>query len=538
MLSWLMHLRLFWGLCVRVGGHVLCDANCQRPPVQSAAMALIMEAMRGAQRNLTAEPRVGLGNTSARTPCVDGFAGSYSCSNVDLQSHLDFYSMGCPNVTCGGSDLWGWVDSQTGKEYVLMTMWYGISVVDVTDSVAPLPVAFVPTAQSFWQDVKVYADHMLYVCESDESLGLQVFDLTRVRGRTTLTTMEADTVFTMDGNLTSAHNIFVHEERGVAYILGSTLCAGGLFMVNVSDPVAPEFCGCFWEDGYTHDVQCVVYAGPDTARHGRDICFAYNEDSLTIVDVTDSMNPVQLSRTEYNGSAYTHQGWLTPDMKYVLLDDEFDEYLSPEDAMSLINYDMSYYEVWDALLTRMRTVTYIVDCSDLENPVFKDSFTSSTSAIDHNQYITDNWFAFQSNYQAGLRVLDIIDMQNIHETAFFDVFPGIDVAGFHGVWSNYPFFPSGNVALSSIEYGLFIVKPTNIARAWNTSSTPTLNSSTSPYIPPTMSPTVSPTVSPTMSFTSSPSVAPVTTRAGDDTSSSTFPFLSMFCVALHMFASF
>lgn len=538
MLSRLMHLRLFWGLCVRVGGHVLCDANCQRPPVQSAAMALIMEAMRAAQRNLTAEPRVGLGNTSARTPCVDGFAGSYSCSNVDLQSHLDFYRMGCPNVTCGGSDLWGWVDSQTGKEYVLMTMWYGISVVDVTDSVAPLPVAFVPTAQSIWQDVKVYADHMLYVCESDESLGLQVFDLTRVRGRTTLTTMEADTVFTMDGNLTSAHNIFVHEERGVAYILGSTLCAGGLFMVNVSDPVAPEFCGCFWEDGYTHDVQCVVYAGPDTARHGRDICFAYNEDSLTVVDVTDSMNPVQLSRTEYNGSAYTHQGWLTPDMKYVLLDDELDEYLSPEDAMSLINYDMSYYEVWDALLTRMRTVTFIVDCSDLENPVFKDSFTSSKSAIDHNQYITDNWFAFQSNYQAGLRVLDIIDMQNIHETAFFDVFPGIDVADFHGVWSNYPFFPSGNVALSSIEYGLFIVKPTNIARAWNTSSTPTLNSSTSPYIPPTMSPTVSPTVSPTMSFTSSPSVAPVTTRAGDDTSSSTFPFLSMFCVALHMFASF
>jgi hypothetical protein len=39
--------------------------------------------------------------------------------------------------------------------------------------------------------------------------------------------------------------------------------------------------------GYTHDAQCVVYSGPDATYKGREVCFNYNEDTLTIVDVSD-----------------------------------------------------------------------------------------------------------------------------------------------------------------------------------------------------------------------------------------------------------
>ena len=49
----------------------------------------------------------------------------------------------------------------------------------------------------------------------------------------------------------------------------------------------PTFAGCFDDDGYTHDVQCVVYSGPDADYTGAEICFASNEDTVTIVDVTD-----------------------------------------------------------------------------------------------------------------------------------------------------------------------------------------------------------------------------------------------------------
>jgi hypothetical protein len=40
--------------------------------------------------------------------------------------------------------------------------------------------------------------------------------------------------------------------------------------------------GCAQADGYVHDAQCLVYRGPDTKYNGRDICYGYNEDTLTM----------------------------------------------------------------------------------------------------------------------------------------------------------------------------------------------------------------------------------------------------------------
>ena len=78
-------------------------------------------------------------------------------------------------------------------------------------------------------------------------------------------------------------------------------------MVNVQDPLNPTFEGCFGGDGYVHDAQCLIYRGPDTAYYGRELCFCYNEDDLTILDVDDKANMMIISRTGYNGSMYTHQ---------------------------------------------------------------------------------------------------------------------------------------------------------------------------------------------------------------------------------------
>ena len=77
-------------------------------------------------------------------------------------------------------------------------------------------------------------------------------------------------------------------------------------MIDVSDRNNPEFEDCFWDDGYTHDAQCVTYSGPDTRYTGREICIAFNEDTFTIVDITGP-DYEQLSRTGYPYHAYTHQ---------------------------------------------------------------------------------------------------------------------------------------------------------------------------------------------------------------------------------------
>ena len=125
--------------------------------------------------------------------------------------------------------------------------------------------------------------------------------------------------------MAQAHNIVINEDTGFGYIVGASgknSCSGGLHMVDLSNPTNPSFAGCYSGDGYTHDAQCVVYQGPDTTHQGKETCLNSNEDTLTIVDVTNKSNPVQLSRTDYSDAQYTHQGWLTEDQTHFLLDDE------------------------------------------------------------------------------------------------------------------------------------------------------------------------------------------------------------------------
>ncbi len=55
---------------------------------------------------------------------------------------------------------------------------------------------------------------------------------------------------------TTAHNIFIHEETGYAYVVGSNMCQSGLYIVDIKNPLSPTFEACFSEDGYVHDVQC------------------------------------------------------------------------------------------------------------------------------------------------------------------------------------------------------------------------------------------------------------------------------------------
>jgi choice-of-anchor B domain-containing protein len=127
------------------------------------------------------------------------------------------------------------------------------------------------------------------------------------------------------------HNVVVNEAREYAVAVGAaprtSACAGGLIFIDLKDPSKPTSPGCAAQDGYVHDAQCVVYNGPDEQYVGRDICYGYNEDSLTIYDVTDKTNTSIISKTSYEGVAYTHQGWLldTKYQEFLLMDDEYDE---------------------------------------------------------------------------------------------------------------------------------------------------------------------------------------------------------------------
>ena len=105
-----------------------------------------------------------------------------------------------------------------------------------------------------------------------------------------------------------------------------------------------------------------------------------------------------------------------------------------------------------------RTRTIIWDVTDLDDPQLVGEFLGNTEATDHNLYIRDN-LMYQSHYQAGLRIVDISDPRNPVEIGYFDTVPyGTNTPGFGGSWSNYPFFKSGTIIVTSGNEGLFLLK--------------------------------------------------------------------------------
>jgi len=369
--------------------------------------------------------------------CDSGTSDIFPCSGIELAGWLEM-----PEIGGGqGADSWGWKDPATGRYYALMGRSNGVAFVDTTDPADPVYLGNLPrpdgAADSVWADIKTYANHAYIVADNVADHGIQVFDLTRLRD-----VDNPPVTFTMDAHYTefdSAHNIHINEQTGFGYAVGGNSCGGGLHMVDLTKPQAPAFAGCFDADGYTHDVQCVRYAGPDERFTGREICFASNEDTLTIVDVTDKASPEMIARHTYNQTGYTHQGWLTPDQRWFVTDDELDE----------------------QTLGFAGTRTLVFDLERLDEAPEPATFIADGLAIDHNQYVVGN-YTFQSNYLRGLRVLRIDDPAagGLTEVAYFDTFPGGDGLGFSGAWNVYPFFDNGTVLVSDINRGLFVLRVT------------------------------------------------------------------------------
>ena len=370
------------------------------------------------------------------TACVGGLAGTYPCSNVDLLAFLPLNQIGGGD----GSDIWGWTDSTNGKEYAIMGLSTGTAFVDISDPVNPVYLGLLPphSGNSSWRDIKTYDDHAFIGSEASNS-GMQVFDLTQLRSVVSPPVTFAETAFY--NGFGDSHDIAINEDSAYAYGigLGGGNCNGGLHFVDILNPTNPLDAGCFSADGYSHDAQCVNYHGPDTDHQGKEICFAYNSDTLTIVDVSNKESPVQISRTGYTNRGYTHQGWLTEDQAYLLLGDELDER----------NF---------AAITNTRTLIWNVQ--DLDNPVHTGDYIGPSTSIDHNQFIVGN-YSYQANYTSGLRILDISDIanSNLAEVGFFDIYPSSDSTTFNGAWGVYPFFASGIVIVSGIEQGLYILQP-------------------------------------------------------------------------------
>ncbi|NQV73831.1 choice-of-anchor B family protein [bacterium] len=373
--------------------------------------------------------------------CEDGKIGPFDCDEVELLSFVPNSILRAPENARGvrTNDNWGWTDPQSGKEYALVGRNDGTSFIDITDPSNPILIGDLPKPwgtppSQLWRDIKTYKNHAYIVADGAGDHGMQIFDLTRLRD-----VKDAPALFEPDVHYTdiaSSHNVIINEETGFAYTVDGPTCGGGLYMMNIQEPLNPVFVGCSkLGDRGTHDSQCVTYSGPDTRYTGRELCLNSNGSVFEIADVTDKNNPTQISTASSPNAGYIHQGWLTDDHKYFYQDDEAD----------LVRGSVE------------TTRTLVWDLTDLEDPILINEFMGSMPASAHNLYLKDG-FAYQANYRYGLHVLDISDPENPVEAGFFDTSPYQDGAGFSGAWSTYPFFESGTVLVTSLQEGLFILK--------------------------------------------------------------------------------
>lgn len=423
-----------------VGAHP--EGPAHHAPLPAHATAVMKAFARDAQ---AASTTASTGSAACADLTTDSrtqqYAAGYPCEHVDLEAFVALADMGGLGKA---NDVWGWTSGT--RHFALVGRVFGTSFVEVTDPANPVYLGYLPThgaVGSSWRDIKVDGNHAFIVSEATNH-GMQVFDLTRLLGVSGGPVKFGETAHY--SKISSAHNIAINEASDRAYIVGAAGrngCKGGLHIVDISTPTKPLMVGCYSGDGYTHDTQCVAYTGPDESHRGREICFSSNEDTLTIVDVTG--RPRQLSRTGYTGSAYTHQGWLTEDQKYFLIDDEMDERNNGHG-----------------------TRTWVFDVTDLDKPILTSyrHFESTSAAIDHNQYVVGG-FSFQANYRSGLRILDArTPATGLTQVGYFDIYPTDDAPEFNGAWSVYPYFTdtSGRfVVVSGIEQGLFVLRPKNLS---------------------------------------------------------------------------
>jgi len=368
--------------------------------------------------------------------CENGRIKTFECRNVELLSFLPKDSL----AESVGTDLWGWHDSTTGREFAI-TGGEATAFVEVTDPLHPRYLGVLHphpgSERHAAQSVRVYQHYAFIGYEGTTDHGLQIFDLTQLRDVKSPQEFKETTHY---DSLGRTHTIAVDPETGFLYANGGDTCGGGLHMVDVRTPINPMFVGCYTNmeagqganiggfvagsPGSVHDTQCVRYRGPDRQYVGREICLNSAGDGVVIVDVTDKKQPKTVSIARYPNSAYTHQGWFTEDQRYFFLDDELDE----------------------GTVGHTRTIG--LDLADLADPVVMTEFLNMTTDTDHNLFVRGHYM-YQGNYGAGLRIIDITDPKNLKEVGY--------LTNIGAAWGTYPFFKNDVVAVPT-DRGLFLAR--------------------------------------------------------------------------------
>jgi choice-of-anchor B domain-containing protein len=332
--------------------------------------------------------------------------------NITLRSSLSYpYEL---------SNIWGYVD-ETGKEYALVGTEDGLSVVNVNNPDSIWKICDITAATSIWREVKQWKDFAYTVTEGGG--GLMITDLRPLPVAAPTALPNSFFAFSGQGK---GHTVFI-DEKGVLYIFGAAgASTNGALMYDVdSIPGTPIYIGSYANatSSYIHD----GYARGDTL-YAAHIYGGF----FSIANVANPTAPV-VYNTQTTPSNFTHNTWLTNNSTHLLTTDEVN------------NAYLASYNV--------------------ENPanvteVDRIQSSQSTGSVPHNVHIIQGDWAVTAWYRDGILIHDASRPHNLVEVGYYDTSDQFAGGGFNGAWGVYPYLPSGNILISDIERGLFVVTPT------------------------------------------------------------------------------
>lgn len=338
--------------------------------------------------------------------------------NMTYKSHVEY------NESL--NDIWGYA-APDGREYALVGLRNGVSIIDVTDTENPILKGYANGPSSTWRDLKTFGTYAYVTNETSD--GLLVIDLSNLPNELT----EDDYYYWAPqmgnlGVLSSCHNIYI-DEFGYGYLVGCNLNAGGMLFLDLfSDPGNP------------------IYVGPGPAVYAHDIYvrdnIAYNSEiyqgAFTIYDVSDKNNVV-FEGSQVTPFEFTHNAWPTDDGTHIFTTDE------------QANAPVAAYN--------------IEDFNDIqETDQFRPISTLGDGVIPHNVHVWNDWIII-SYYTDGCIIVDGSRPTNLIEVGNFDTFIPAST-GFSGAWGAYPFLPSGTVLVSDIGNGCYILEPNYVRACW------------------------------------------------------------------------
>jgi len=327
--------------------------------------------------------------------------------------------------------IWGWAGG--GHEYAIIGSTAGTYFVDVTNPSSPVVSDYVAGARSgcIWREIKTYSHYAYLVSDDSPPNSFQIVDLQYLPDSVHVVA-DYSTLFER------SHTIYVDGNK-----LYSGLTRGGLFnpqsgmtVFSLANPENPTLLRSIDDDfpgliGYAHD----MFVRNDTvyASCGFNGLYIFRYDSIA--------NQFFLinSLTTYPDQGYNHSSALT------------------DDGQTLVFMD----EVPTGLAVK------VLDVSDLQNLTVMSTFKSNVGPTPHNPFIIGNT-CYIAYYQDGLQVYDVSNPSLPVNVGYFDTHNQTPLGGpypspsYQGAWGAYPFLPSGNVLVSDMQNGLFVLDASTI----------------------------------------------------------------------------